>query len=197
MFMLAFWFLVFAFSISHATLKLSVSPVGVKLLSAKNTKWDTVVVETYVYNSGDATYYNTGTAPLLIVDIMVDSLSIGKHFLKPKDSLETFTGFKLYDTVTVAKVPFALVNWIDPLRSFQKESAVEELRVTSIFIDLHPKMDTIYLAGCGPGGTTALSKLLPKNIRSKIENPYPIYNVIGQPLGEASHPSTQYPVSKY
>jgi hypothetical protein len=170
------------FSSSHALLKLDVSPIGTKLLSSKNANWDTVEVQVYVYNSGDTTYYNKGTTPLLYVEIKVDTLSIAKQYLLPGDSIKALFGFKVTDTVTVIKTPFSLVTWVDPLVSFYKLPAVSEMRVSSMYVELHPKRDTTYIAGCEPG-TYLIKPFSSPNLSTQSSViATTIYNVIGKPI---------------
>ncbi len=195
-------FIAALFESSYATLKLTVSPLGTKLLSGKNVKWDTVEVQVYVYNAGDTTYYNKGTTPLLYVDIKVDTLSIAKHYLRSGDSLKAFYGFKLTDTVTILKTPFSLVTWIDPLVSFQKLPAVEEMRVSSMYVDLHPKRDTTYIAGCPPGTVWVRPFALQAPLTPLMVVPTTIYNVIGKPVwtGKSQQgriPSHNFPEGVY
>ena len=194
---LVFAFIAALFESSYATLKLAVSPIGTKLLSGKNVKWDTVEVQVYVYNAGDTTYYNKGTTPLLYVDIKVDTLSIAKHYLKPGDSLKAYYGFKLTDTVTIIKTPFSLVTWIDPLVSFQKLPAVEEMRVSSMYVDLHPKSDTTYIAGCRPGTVWVRPFALQAPFMQSKAVPTTIYNVIGKPVWTGKSPQGRIPSHKF
>ncbi|GEM_PF-6092160 len=174
--------------IAQAAIKFDITPHAVTLISAKNPKWDTVVVESYVYITGDAAYRNTGNTPKLYLEVRIDSLSAAKHYLKPGDSLETLSGFMVKDTVTVLKTPFAVVTWSDPLASFQKESTVENMRVSSMYFELHPRVDTVRVAGCptmpagleGSGGfrsgygSVAIAPALPVAAV--------IYNLLGRPV---------------
>ncbi len=199
---LVFAFIAALFESSYATLKLAVSPLGTKLLSGKNVKWDTVEVQVYVYNAGDTTYYNKGTTPLLYVEIKVDTLSIAKHYLRPGDSLKAYYGFKLTDTVTILKTPFSLVTWIDPLVSFYKLPAVEEMRISSMYVDLHPKTDTTFIAGCRPGTYVIKPFSWQAPFTQLVAVPTTIYNVIGKPVwtGKSQQgriPSHNFPEGVY
>ena len=168
---------------AHAKLTFSISPAEVNLLSSKDTRWDTVVVKTYIYVGGDSTYFNKGSKPLLIVDIRIDTASARKHYLQPGDSLEFLNGFYVLDTLTVIKTPFVVSTWADPLWSFQAASTVEELRVSSEYVNLHPKVDTVLIAGCPPG-TTALRRPISRQSSSLRRGlvATTIYDVIGRPV---------------
>lgn len=162
-----------------ALVKLDVTPRSATLLSAKNAKWDTVVIETYVYNMGDTTYVNKGRTPLLYLDVRIDTVSAAKHYLAPGDSLESFAGRMIRDTITVLKAPFAIVTWTDPLKSFGPKPAVEELRVSSLYADLHPKRDTVRVPGCPiPTGLERPAYRLPG--AGPVATT--VYNVIGRPV---------------
>ena len=170
----------FLFAFAAADVKLGIIPRGATLKSGKNATRDTVIVETYVYNGGDSTYVNKGKTQLLYVDVRVDDGSVAKHYLAPGDSLEAFTGFMLKDTVTAPKAAFALIAWSDPLKSFGPVPAIEELRVASLYVDLHPKLDTVYLAGC-PVATEMhpVHAALP-GVSGMV--PTAVYNVNGRPV---------------
>lgn len=178
----------------HAVLTFSVKLHGVEMLSSKDPKWDTVVVRSYVYIDGDSTFYNRGTAPLLLLDVRIDSASARKHYLAPKDSLEFLHGFFLFDTLTVLKTPFVAATWVDPLWSFQKEPTVEELRVSSLYIDLHPKVDTILIAGCPPGPTRLRGPIgFRGGTLAREAVPTTIYDIIGRPVWSGRLPEGEIP----
>lgn len=172
--------------------KLGITPRSAVLQSAKNAKWDTVVVETYVYNSGDTTYVNKGATPKLYVDVRIDTVSAAKHYLAPGDSLEAFTGKTIKDTLTVLKTPFALVTWTDPLKAFGPEPAVEDLRVSTLYVDLHPKRDTVRVAGCPIPTDVARPALLFPGM-GKV--PTTIYNVVGRPVWSGMRERASFPGS--
>lgn len=169
----------FLFAFASADVKLGIIPRGATLKSGKNATKDTVVVETYVYNGGDSTYVNKGKTSLLYVDVRIDTASAAKHYLAPGDSLEAFTGFMLKDTVAVPKTAFALIAWTDPLKSFGPVPAIEDLRVASLYVDLHPKLDTVYLAGC-PVATEAHPAPSLPGVAGMV--PTTVYNVAGRPV---------------
>jgi hypothetical protein len=169
---------------AFAVVKLAVTPRSVNLLSSKNAKWDTVEVVTYVYNAGDTVFHNTGTTPLLYADVRLDTASIAKHYLKPGDSLNIFAGFMLKDTATVLKTAFAAVAWTDPLKSFGDKPAVEDLRVSSLYVNLHPKKDTVSLAGC-PLPTGAEKPLVTPMAKQGIV-PSTVFDIVGRPVWSGS-----------
>jgi hypothetical protein len=167
-------------------IKFDITPHAVTLLSAKHAKWDTVAVESYVYVTGDSAYYNRTNKQLLFLDVRIDSLSAKKHYLKPGDSLETLSGFMVRDTLTVLKTPFALVTWADPFSSFQKEPSIEGMRISTMYFELHPRVDTLKIAGCpvttalGEAGGSADPALPLKNPESLV--PTTVYNLLGRPV---------------
>ena len=169
----------FLFAFAQSEVKLSLTPRAAVLKSGKNAKWDTVIVETYVYNTGDTTYYNKGKTPLLYLDVRIDTVSAGMHYLQPGDSLEIFTGFMVKDTVTVLKTAFAVVAWADPLKSFGPVPAIEELRVSSLYVDLHPKVDTVRVPGC-----PVATGVPPAHVSPAVTGMVPstVYNIVGRPV---------------
>ncbi|MDB5103733.1 MAG: hypothetical protein JWP91_1422 [Fibrobacteres bacterium] len=170
---------------ARAAISFEISPYSVKALSTKDPRWDTVVVQTYVYVSGDETYRNTGKTRMLYLDLRIDSLSVAKHYLEPGDSLEAINGFMIKDTLTVLKTPFAAVTWSDPQYVFEKETTVGNMRVSSQFVDLHPRIDTVKVAGCplptaiGPG---ARGRSVRAALSAAAPIPTTIYNLIGKPV---------------
>jgi hypothetical protein len=164
---------------ANALVKLDASPDSVALISSKHAKWDTVVIMTYLYNSGDTTFVNKGKTPLLYLDVRIDTISAAKHFLAPGDSLEPFTGKMIKDTLTVLKTAFAVVTWIDPNKSFQSEPAVANLRVATLYADMHPKHDTVRVAGC-PIPTVLEHPFFRSPSEGKVKTT--LFNVIGRPV---------------
>ena len=186
----AFICLTLAGRTATALVKFDVAPRSAVLLSGKNAKWDTVVVETYVYNAGDTTYTNKGKTPLLYLDVRIDTVSAAKHYLAPGDSLEPFSGKMIKDTVTVLKTAFAVVTWVDPLKAFQSVPAVENLRVSTLYVDLHGKHDTVKVAGCPIPSVLEQPAFVPAGA-GKV--PTTLYNVVGRPVWSGLHDRGAFP----